>query len=91
MCSPGSISWHIVSALKVQAIIILGFHLGKMIENKKKNKVIFDPRALVVIFARKLCCLQNHQLSGTYYDPKFPHLKGNNNVCLIELTFGSSK
>lgn len=41
MYSPESSSWHIVSALKVQAIIILRFHLGEMIENFKKESSIW--------------------------------------------------
>lgn len=49
---------------------------------------MFDYRALMVIFARKLCCLQNHQLAGSHYDPKFPHLKGNTKVHLLERSFG---
>ena len=58
MYSPENSAWHMISALEVQTIIfiflkiiILGFHLGKRIQNEKK--IMFDSRVLVVIFGRK--------------------------------------
>lgn len=60
MYSPENSAWHMISALEVQTIItfiflkiiILRFHLGKRIQNEKKE-TMFDSRVLVVMFARK--------------------------------------